>query len=536
VQRYPIIQPYLTFMGNPSQRSLIIGGMLLLVAIFIIKTLFLMYSISKQKRFIFNVQANLSSRLYSSYLLQSWSFHLQRNSAELIQNITKEVELFINIILQQGMACLTESLVFMGITVVLFLVEPIGALVVTGTLALVSFVFQYAIRKRILHWGNIRQYHDRFRLQHLKQAFGGVKDIKLLGRESHLITQYEVHNRGATQVTQRQQTLLDLPRLWIELLAVFGLAMLVILMLAQNKPVEVVLPILGVFAAAAFRMLPSVVRILSVIQNFRFGLPVVNTLYKEIKILDVPKESHELKKRLPLCSKLTIESVSFQYVGAQRKALDKINLTIHRGESVGFIGTSGAGKSTLVDIILGLLPPGEGFVNVDAIDIQSNVRGWQAQVGYVPQSIFLTDESLRRNVAFGLPDELIDDAAVHQAVKAAQLDEFISGLPEGLNTLVGESGVRLSGGQRQRIGIARALYHDPDVLVLDEATSALDSVTESAVMKSLNAFQGKKTLLIIAHRFSTVANCDRLYKLEKGRIMMEGSFKQVVSDNLVTQA
>lgn len=255
-------------------------------------------------------------------------------------------------------------------------------------------------------------------------------------------------------------------------------------------------------------------------------MPVINLLYDEIQMLD----TSELLKRNSLLSfkhELKLENIAYQYKNAEYQALNQITLTITRGTSVGFIGTSGAGKSTLVDVILGLLTPAHGHIMVDGLNIQNNLRGWQDQIGYVPQSIFLTDDSLRRNIAFGLSDDQIDDAAVFRSIKAAQLEEFVGSLSEGVNTLVGERGVRLSGGQRQRIGIARALYHDPAVLVLDEATSALDMETEKGVMEAINALHGDKTLLIIAHRLSTVANCDWVYKMEQGHIVAAGKFENV---------
>jgi ABC-type multidrug transport system fused ATPase/permease subunit len=314
-----------------------------------------------------------------------------------------------------------------------------------------------------------------------------------------------------------------LPRLWLELLAVVGLATLVIVMLAQGREMATIVPTLGLFAAAAFRLMPSVNRVLNSAQALRYYLPVVNTLREELK-LAAPEQT---ARRQPgpatsgFQTEICLANICYTYPSAAAPALKNLIIRIRKGESVGFVGPSGSGKSTLVDVILGLLTPGAGQVLVDGENIQHDLRAWQDQIGYVPQSIYLTDDTLRRNVAFGLADEAIDDAAVKRAVRAAQLEEFVAGLPKGLETFVGERGIRLSGGQRQRIGIARALYHDPAVLVLDEATSALDMATERGVMQAVNALQGSKTLLIVAHRLSTVGGCDRLYRLEQGRIVEE---------------
>lgn len=257
-------------------------------------------------------------------------------------------------------------------------------------------------------------------------------------------------------------------------------------------------------------------------QSLRFVKPVIESLYTETKLV-APVIKNTDSTRSTFRVALELSHINYSYPNAALPSLQDVSLTIRSGESVGFIGTSGAGKSTLVDILLGLLTPDTGTVRVDGKDIQDNLRNWQDQVGYVPQSIFLTDDTLRRNVAFGLPDEEIDDVAVQRAIKAAQLEVFLADLPDGLETMVGERGVRLSGGQRQRIGIARALYHDPAVLVLDEATSALDTATEHEVMLAVRALQRSKTVIIIAHRLSTVEHCDRLYRLERGCVVGEGA-------------
>jgi ABC-type multidrug transport system fused ATPase/permease subunit len=358
---------------------------------------------------------------------------------------------------------------------------------------------------------------------------GGVKDVKLLGREEDFLHQYHTHNKGSTYIGQLQATLQAIPRLGLELLAVLGLALLVFVMIGQGQSLDALLPTLGLFAAAAFRMLPSVNRVLSAIQSVRFSVPVVDTMYSELRMLELAP-SPQRGPPLRLGNTLTLEGVCFQYPSAEAMAIRDVSLSIERGSSVGFVGGSGAGKSTLVDIILGLLTPGSGTVAVDGTDIQSNLRGWQDQVGYVPQTIFLTDDSLRRNIALGLSSETIDEAAVRRALRSAQLAEFVDGLPDGLDTVVGERGIRLSGGQRQRIGIARALYHDPPVLVLDEATSSVDTATEADIMSAVRALRGDKTILIIAHRLSTVEHCDRLFCLDQGRVSTEGEAATVLAD------
>lgn len=270
-------------------------------------------------------------------------------------------------------------------------------------------------------------------------------------------------------------------------------------------------------------------RVLSAVQSLRFGLPVINMLHEELNLV-VPKPvARKICRIVALQQDIRLTDICYVYPGALKHALQGLNVSVRQGESVGFIGSSGAGKSTLVDILLGLLTPDTGEVSVGGIDIQDNLRGWQDHIGYVPQNIYLTDDTLRRNVAFGLPSEQIDENAVWRAIRAAQLDEFVKGLPQGLATMVGERGVRLSGGQCQRICIARALYHDPGVLVLDEATSALDTNTEFEVMQAVRSLHGSKTIVIVAHRLSTVEHCDRLYRLEHGRVTAEGVPAEMLS-------
>lgn len=518
--KYPVLAPWLNGLGNPGHERLVIYGMLALVGVYAIKTLFLAFLAWRQARFVYGLQADLSQRLFTGYLRQPYTFHLQRNSAQLIRNTIGQVGEITSVI-QQGLMLATEILVLLGISALLLTVEPLGALLVVSTLGLAGWGFNRFTRSRILRWGEARQHHEGLRIQHLQQGLGGAKDVKLLGRESDFLALYRQHNVGSAQIGQRQSTLQALPRLWLELLAVTGLAALVLSMIGQGKPIESLLPTLGLFAAAAFRLMPSVNRILGAVQNVRFSLPVIDTLHSEFCLLEdnLPMMRGQ---PLPFESKLVLDRVNFCYPAAETQALHDISITIPRGASVGFIGGSGAGKSTLVDIILGLLTPLSGSIKVDGVDIQANLRGWQDQIGYVSQSIYLTDDTLRRNIAFGLPDEQINEQDVWQAIRAAQLEQFVNGLPQGVDTMVGERGIRLSGGQRQRIGIARALYHDPPVLVLDEATSSLDTATERGVMEAVRALQGNKTILIVAHRLSTVEHCDRLFRLEKGGVVAEG--------------
>lgn len=528
VARYPVMASILSFLGKPSQTELIVTVMLGLVGVYLVKNLFLAFLFWRQTQFSFDVQANLSQRLFASYLRQPYTFHLQRNSAELLRNVTGEVSVF-TAVLTSSLMLFTELMVLLGIAVLLLFVEPLGALIVAVVLGGSAWGFHRMTRERISRWGVERQLHDGLRIQHLQQGLGGAKDVKLLGRESEFLAQFKIHNVKSARVWKLQTTFQNFPRLMFELLAVTGLGILVLSMLVQGRDMTSIVPTLGLFAAAAFRLMPSINRVLSSVQALRYRLPVVNTLYEELKLFSPEPASQQTNRTEVFKNELRLSAISYYYPASTLPALDGITISIREGESVGLIGVSGSGKSTLVDLILGLLTPRAGLVEVDGHDIQQGMRQWQDQIGYVPQSIYLTDDTLRRNVAFGLPNEQIDDLAVQRAIKAAQLEEFIADLPEGLETVVGERGIRLSGGQRQRIGIARALYHDPAVLVLDEATSSLDGETEHVVMEAVTALQGSKTIIVVAHRLSTVEKCDRLFRLERGKVVAEGPPGEILS-------
>lgn len=507
------------YFGYPDQQSLVVGIMLLLVAVYMVKNFYLGLLAWWQSGFIYGMQSELSQKLFAIYLRQPYTFHLLHNSAHLLRNVQSEIGMFINGMIIPSMLILAEGLVVLGLFGLLLYFEPIGTLAVFSLLLTAGGGFYLLTRHRLVSWGGERQFHEGARIKLVQEGLGGVKDVKLLGREVDFLNKYALHTAQSMKMSRRQFTMQQVPRLWLELLAVSGLAILIITMSIQVQPLENFIPTLALFAAISFRLMPSASRILSSVQQLRFSVPVIDLLSREFKLESIPTSVDVAKHRHEFEQKLELIDVSFNYPNTQKLALDNVSLTICKGDAIGLIGESGSGKSTLIDLILGLLAPTKGQLLLDGHDILATPRVWQDQIGYVPQSIYLSDDTLRRNVAFGVADSDIDDVAVADAIKAAQLEPFVDNLSEGLNTIVGERGVRLSGGQRQRIGIARALYHDPAVLVLDEATSALDNETEAEVMQSVSNLQGKKTILIVAHRLSTVSNCDRLYKLDQGRII-----------------
>jgi ABC-type multidrug transport system fused ATPase/permease subunit len=495
-------------LGSPSREDLIVIVMLLMVGIYVVRSLFLLWSSWVQKGFSAALSGRLSQRLFTIYLRQPYLFHLQHNSSTLMRN-SRNANVVVTGGIDPTLVLLTDGLVAIALFTLLIIVEPVGTMITLVAFGVGAWIFQLLTRRRIERWGDQRNLHDGMILQHLQQGLGGAKDVKVLGREREFLDQHDKHLKESLRINRVYSVLQTVPRMYMEILTIAGLAALVISMVLQKQSFTEIIPTLGA------------------LQTLIYSRSIIASVYADFK-LDAPDDLGLVTIR-PFSDQLELKSVTFQYPTANAPSLQDVSLIVRRGEAVGFVGPSGAGKSTLVDVILGLFAPTTGAVIVDGEDIQQNLRNWQNQIGYVPQSIYLTDDTLRRNVAFGLGDESIDENLVRNAIRLAQLEEFVDSLPENLDTVVGERGVRLSGGQRQRIGIARALYHNPSILVLDEATSSLDTPTEHGVMQAVQALQGSKTVIIVAHRLSTVEYCDRLYRIEASRLTEEGTFDEVVS-------
>ncbi len=522
---YPKATPILAFLGYPSQKELVFMALGTLVVIYLFKGLFLVFLAWYQTNFAYSLSSHLSSKLLRGYMAKPYSFHLGKNSADLIQNLTGEVSQLTGATSNLFML-ITEASAIMGIMILLVAVEPQGALTIMVMFGLLAVLFHRLTKKKLLAWGSERQVHDGFRYQYLLQSFGGVKDIMLLGKARYFTNRFQHHNSASFNLNIKYATLQHIPRLWFEVVGVIGLVILIISLIYQGRPLAAIIPTLAVFVAAAFRIIPSLNRMVAAVQTIKYAEPSINRLHAEnLDFNDLELEVET--KSLGFKDKIELREVQFSYEGGEGDFL-KVNLSIPVGKTIGFIGKSGSGKSTSIDIILGLLKPVSGKVLVDGVDVHDNIRAWQNQIGYVPQTIYFLDDTLRNNIAFGLNLEQIDESAVLEAVKLAQIEEFVQSLPEGLDTVIGENGVRISGGQRQRIGIARALYHKPTVLVLDEATSALDNATEDGIMNSIAALHGEKTIIIVAHRLRTVAMCDQLFLMENGKVVKTGSYAEVM--------
>jgi ABC-type multidrug transport system fused ATPase/permease subunit len=504
---------------NAPSGGLLAVGLGIILATYLVKTAVLAFMLWQQHAFLSSLHAEISRRLYEVYLRQPWTFHLQRNSAGLICNLDKVTTVTDTV--AWTLIFIAELLVLTGIMALLVWFEPLGAIAVGALMVVATLMLDRLMKRRLLIWGALQEERETVRSKHMHQGVHGVKEAMIRGPEGFL-RQFSEANAAYSRMASKRGFIAALPRLWYELVAVAALCTLTAVMAAQGKSPQAMLPVLGLFAVAAFRILPSVNRLATAGHVLRFSQPTIQTIHDELAFEHGLPPLTSTASPLPFESALVVQQVSYRYPDSKSAAVEAVDLRIPAGTSVGLVGSSGSGKSTLVDIILGLLSPTSGSVTVDGIDIATNLAGWQRRVGYVPQAIYLTDDTIRRNVAFGVPDQEIDDAAVFRALRAAQLEGFVDSLPDRLDAVVGERGVRLSGGQRQRIGIARALYHDPHTLLLDEATSALDDETERGVTEAVNMLHGVKTLVIVAHRLTTVANCDTIYRLEAGRIVHTG--------------
>jgi ABC-type multidrug transport system fused ATPase/permease subunit len=503
--------------------QLAVGSML---AVYVVKNVFLAVSTWIQRGFLTRVTSRIAARMLEVYIRQPYAFHLRKNSSSLIRN-TQDAQLIVAGGIEPMLTILTEGLVAVALFSVLVAIEPLGTICVIGVLLVATFVFQRFFDQKLQRWGALRQIQKGAIIQTIQQGLGAVKDLQVLGREDWFVDEHSERQSIDANLLRRINTVQAIPRLWLEVMAIAGLVGLVVIMLATGKDVDKIIPTVGLFAATSFKVLPSINKLVNSRQTLKVSRSTIETIHHD---LDLPVELNQSNVNSSFQFKsVAVENLDFKYEQSESLVLSNISLKIMSGEAVGFVGQSGSGKSTLIDIMLGLLEPKSGSVLINGQTIENVKQSWQKAIGYIPQTIFLMDDSLRRNIAIGIADSEIDDVAIREALKSAHLEDFVASLPEGIDTVVGERGVRLSGGQRQRIGIARALYHRPSVLVLDEATSSLDTETEHGVMQAVQALQGDKTVIIVAHRLSTVEYCDRLYRLDAGRIVDEGTFDEVMN-------
>ena len=521
LDRHVEIAAYAAKLGVTTHTELIIGLSLLLILLYILKNLYLTWQLRLQINFsIFN-QIQFSKELMASYLAKPYLFHLNHNTAILLRNVNSGGALIFSNILVPTFQLLTEIITALTIWGMLVFADPFTAIVVAGVMGGLIYALLRSFRCRIAETGQIQNTYATAYVQAVNQGLGAVKETKIMRKEQFFLQAFIENYEKYGLANGKFMFLNQLPRMIIETLVVCALLLLIIGKLAVGYAPSEIVPLLGVLALAAFRLMPSANRIVNLSNGIKFQLPLFNELYRELIAIKSRKYHHRQLKiadvppPLSFTKEIRAEHLGFSYPAGE-EVLTDVSFSVPKGSFVGIVGPSGAGKTTFVDILLGLFLPVRGRITVDGVDIRHDLRAWQANIAYVPQSIYLTDATIRENVALGESPDEIDDERVHQALAMAELDDFVRAQTQGIETMVGERGVKLSGGQRQRIGIARALYQRPEVLVLDEATSALDNETERSITGTILKLKGQITIIAIAHRVSTLAECDFKVRFEDG--------------------
>lgn len=511
--------------GSPDFRTFSVTVMSLLIVTFVVKNLFLYLEQKATFAFVYTNQFRTSERLMRNYLRRHYEFFLNADTAVVQRSITSDVNNMYALILAL-LQLMSDGVMSLFVVSYCFWKNGTMTLIMAVAMILLMLMIKKVLKPIMYKAGKDNQDYYGGLFKCISQTVQGMKDVKISGRESYFVEEYRKCGNGYVNAVQKYSLYNNIPKLLIETVCVATMMFYVIAQVLRGVPAENMMESLSTMAAAAFVLLPAVNRINNQINSMAYFEPffmgVADNLQDEISGEKVDFAVFEKPvEKLPVKDEILLEDISYAYPNTEKLIFDHARLRVPVGKSVGIVGTTGAGKSTVVDIMLGLLDLKGGKVLADGVDVKSNYRGWLKNVGYIPQMSFMLDDTIRKNVAFGVREEEIQEERVWEVLREAQLDAFVKGLPEGLDTRIGERGIRLSGGQRQRISIARALYDDPEVLVLDEATSAVDNDTEAAIMESINHFQGKKTLLIIAHRLQTIEKCDIVYRVEDGKVKQE---------------
>ena len=528
-----IMQYCYDFFNMTSDRQFFLFVVIALIFVYLIKNLYLLWINYVQYTFVFNNQLRLSGRLIDCYLKKPYTYHLDNNSAEMVRNVMLDSERFFQMLLSVFLT-LSEILVSALLCVFLLIVDPVITISVVAILAVFTGLYLILFKGKAKKYGKTNQIYDGKMHQSINQALGAVKDIKILHREKYFADSFLAYGKKKMTAVRNNNVLGQFPKYLIETVCIGTVLLVLVFKIYKGEDLNTMIPQLAAFAIAAFKLLPSVSKINNYANLIVFLKPSVDLIYRDIKdtedmvnyeiadesgnIIEINDDGSQNKDTCYVADKISINNIVYRYPHTDRDVLNGISFEIPLGKSIGFIGESGSGKSTLADVILGILTPTSGTVMYGNMDVHKHPLKWSKKLAYIPQSIFLCDDTIRNNVAFGIDEDKIDDEKVWKALREAQLEQFVKSQPDGLDSMVGERGVRISGGQRQRIGIARALYDNPEILVLDEATSALDTGTESAVMEAIEKLSGTMTLIIIAHRLTTIKNCDYVYKVENGNI------------------
>lgn len=541
IMEVEFVQSICNYMGITEVKDVITIFSVALIAIFLIKNSYLTFSRYVELKFGTSVRRELSTKILKSYMDSEYSFHLKHNSAVLMRGVGNDVS-GTYLILGELFRMIADILVMLGISIFLLISDPFIAFFLISVTMICMLWFLFFFRKKVKAMGEENNVTVVKVSKYSMQALQGIKDILVMQRKKYFMGNYIDAVAKNANTACKYNIITSLPNRVFETLSVVGIIGSMSILNIRGVDLAEILPLLAVFAVGAIRILPAAGRLSVSINTIIYQrVTLSNTYYtmREIVKKDIMNDKkrldnnseEEINEKKPLMEAIRIHKISWRYSEDGVDVLKDLSLTIPKGKSIALIGESGAGKTTLADIILGLLKPQQGSVYADDMDIFDNKKAWAQMVGYVPQAVYLTDDTIRNNIAFGIEPNEIDDDKIWKALEQAQLANFVKGLKEGINMLVGERGVRFSGGQRQRIAIARALYHDPDILVLDEATSALDNETEKAVIESIDSLLGKKTMIIVAHRLSTVANCDEIYEI-KGGIAVKRNKDEVLKTDI----
>jgi ATP-binding cassette subfamily C protein len=529
VQTTPVVAELWRRWPNSDPRSLLAALTIAVAGFYVFRAVFLLWTEWMKESVIHRSGARAAERLFSRYLAADYSFHLRRRSTSLIEEVARSTDAAFQLIAASMVNIFAEVATLIAMAAVLLATAPARTLIAVAVVLIFVAVPVTATRRWWIRWGERNKAFEEQQLHVLQQSLGAVKEVKITGREAFFESRLRAARRALAAVRQQRATASSALRLGVEAVLIVSMLLIVVLLSVRTDAGAETVSVLALFAYAGFRAVPSANRIMLNVGYLREGRPYARAVAADFRALgEIPARAHGPDPVVEFHESIVCERVGFAYQDSARAALHDVNLRIRRGESVGLVGPTGSGKSTLVDVLLGLLRPTSGRVMLDGEDLHGHERAWQRLIGYVPQDPYLLDDTLRRNIAFGIPDTLIDEQRLARACTLAQLDDFVRQLPEALDTTVGEDGVRLSGGQRQRVAIARALYQDPAVLVFDEATAALDNQTEREVTRAIAAVQGQRTVIVIAHRLSTVEGCDRLIFLQEGRIAAVGRYDELM--------
>ena len=518
IKSYPYFIDFLSEYGIYSHKEIISFIMILFGIIYIVKSVLLVYISWVLADYSQGLSNHLSGKLFAGYVNQPYIESINTNSANLQRNVTNEVIQFTGFI-SNLLFFISEAAICISIIVTLLYVDPSGAFIVVGVLTLLSIIYYISTKGYVLKLGQERLNFDQQRIFTLIQSLGSFKEIKLFNKESFFINLFKKRNLLYYNLMKKIQVIQQLPRHYFELSAVLGLVFYIILSISNGEDLNNLVAVLSVFLLAAFRLVPSANRMLSNIQAVKYGSVSIEFLYIELNKINLNRKiENKLNTLFNFNKSILIQNVSYAYPNTDTNAIDKINLNIPANSFIGIIGESGSGKSTFIDNLIGFIHPCSGKITIDNVDIHQSTSQWMLNIGYVPQTIYLSDSSLRNNIAFGLDDDDIDDDKIREVLESAELSNFVKSLSNGIFTNIGEQGSKLSGGQRQRIGIARALYKNPKLIIFDEGTSALDVETEKSIIKSILKFKSNKTIIMIAHRHSTLSECDMLIEFKQSKI------------------